>query len=85
MNFDQFKFVGAKVDLTSLPTKFDGGKRDSDLKKLSSKLWKEIADLQEKLYAESNQSLLIVLKTNILNVLIYTKIRKYFLSPLKSS
>ena len=62
MNFDQFKFVGAKVDLTSLPTKFDGGKRDSDLKKLSSKLWKEIADLQEKLYAESNQSLLIVLQ-----------------------
>ena len=62
MNFNQFKFVGGKVDLNALPTEFDGGERDSDLKKESSKIWKDIADLQEKLYAQSQQSLLIVLQ-----------------------
>lgn len=62
MNFDQFKFVGAKVDLNTLPTKFDDDKSDSELKKRSSKIWKEIAELQEKLYAENKQSLLIVLQ-----------------------
>lgn len=62
MSFDQFKFVGGKVDLTALPTEFDDDKSDSELKKRSSKIWKEIAELQEKLYAESKQSLLIVLQ-----------------------
>lgn len=62
MNFDEFKFVGEKIDLTALPTKFDAGKSDSQLKKLCSKVWKEIAELQEKLYAENKQSLLVVLQ-----------------------
>lgn len=62
MNFEQFKFVGGPVDISLLPTKFDDGKDDSQLEKLSSKIWKEIAELQEKLYAENKQSLLIVLQ-----------------------
>ena len=62
MHFDQFKIVGGDVALEKLVTEFDGGKSDSDLKKLRAKLWKEVAQLQEKLYAENEQSLLIVLQ-----------------------
>lgn len=62
MNFDEFKFVGNNVDLNALPTEFDGGMSDSQLKKLCSKVWKDVAELQEKLYAENKQSLLVVLQ-----------------------
>lgn len=62
MNFEQFKCVGGQVDLESLPTEFDGDKSDSKLKKLTAEIWQDITDLQEKLYAESKQSLLIVLQ-----------------------
>lgn len=62
MNFENFKCVGSQVDLKSLPTEFDGDKSASDLKKLTAKIWKDIAALQETLYAESKQSLLVVLQ-----------------------
>ncbi len=62
MDFDQFKVVDGKANLEQFVTEFDGGKSDSKLKKIRTKLWQEIAELQEKLYAESKQSLLIVLQ-----------------------
>lgn len=62
MDFDQFRFTGRNVELNQLESKFDGNKSDSSLKKLREKLWNDIAELQEKLYAENKQSLLIVLQ-----------------------
>jgi PPK2 family polyphosphate:nucleotide phosphotransferase len=62
MDFEQFKVIGGKVDLSDFKTEFDAGESDSDLKELREKLWEEVDDLQEKLYAESKQSLLIVLQ-----------------------
>jgi PPK2 family polyphosphate:nucleotide phosphotransferase len=62
MDFDQFRFTGEKIGLSDLETKFDDDTSNSSLKKLREKLWGDIADLQEKLYAENKQSLLIVLQ-----------------------
>lgn len=62
MDFEQFKVTGKKVKLSKFKTEFDAGKSDSDLKKLREDLWEEVAELQEKLYAEGKQSLLIVLQ-----------------------
>lgn len=63
MDFSKFKFTGATpLKLNELPTEYDGGVSDSDLKDLRDELWSEVAELQEKLYAESKQSLLIVLQ-----------------------
>lgn len=62
MNFDQFKCVGDELDLSQHNTNYDGGKSSSELKNQVSKVWKEVAELQERLYAESKQSLLIVLQ-----------------------
>ncbi len=62
MGFDQFKITGGNVNLTDYDTEFDGGKSGSSLKKLREKLWSDVAELQEKLYAENKQSLLIVLQ-----------------------
>jgi PPK2 family polyphosphate:nucleotide phosphotransferase len=62
MDFEQFRVTGGKVDLGKFETEFDAGESDSDLKKLRKKLWQDVADLQEKLYAENKQSLLIVLQ-----------------------
>ena len=62
MDFDRFKITGGKVSLGELETEFDAGKSGSKLKKLREELWEDIAQLQEKLYAESEQSLLIVLQ-----------------------
>ncbi len=62
-NFDRFKVVGDKaVDLTEFETNFDGGIKDRDLKKQTEEAWEELAQLQEQLYAESKQSVLIVLQ-----------------------
>jgi len=62
MDFDEFKVSGGKLSLSEFKTEFDAGKSDSELRKLREKLWDDVADLQEKLYAESKQSLLIVLQ-----------------------
>ncbi len=62
MGFDQFKVTGGKVNLSGFKTEFDGGMSDSNLKKMREKLWREVAELQEKLYAENRQSILIVLQ-----------------------
>ncbi|MFT6408287.1 MAG: PPK2 family polyphosphate:nucleotide phosphotransferase [Arenicella sp.] len=62
MDFGQFKITGGKLKLGEFKTEFDAGESDSELKKLRQKLWDEVALLQEKLYAENKQSLLIVLQ-----------------------
>lgn len=63
MDFSNFKFTGeTPLKLRDLPTQYDGGMSDRDLKDLRNKLWSRVADLQEKLYAESKQSMLIVLQ-----------------------
>jgi PPK2 family polyphosphate:nucleotide phosphotransferase len=63
MDFDKFKVSGQKaVKLSDFETKFDAGLGNRDLKAMRSKLWSEIAELQQKLYAESKQSLLVVLQ-----------------------
>ena len=62
MEFDQFKITGGNVNLSEFKTEFDAQKSDSELKKLREKLWQDVAALQEKLYAENKQSLLIVLQ-----------------------
>jgi len=62
MDFGQFKVTGEQVNLSEFKTEFDAGESDSDLKKLREKIWEEVAELQEKLYAEGRQSLLIVLQ-----------------------
>ena len=63
MDFDRFKITGnKKIDLSDFETSFDGGGKDSELKKKTQKVWDELAQLQEQLYAESKQSVLIVLQ-----------------------
>lgn len=62
MDFAQFKYTGQELQLSALPTCVDGEMSDAELKKRREKLWNEIHDLQEKLYAESQQSMLIVLQ-----------------------
>ncbi len=54
--------TGESFDLSALATNIDGELSDKSLKKLREKLWEEVAELQEALYAESKQSLLIVLQ-----------------------
>lgn len=63
MDFDRFKVIGDKrVDLSNFETDFDGGIKNSDLKKKTQKIGLELAQLQEQLYAESKQSVFIVLQ-----------------------
>lgn len=62
MDFDQFKVTGAKVDLNKFKTDYDAGLSGGDLRDLRNQTWKELAELQQQLYAESKQSLLIVLQ-----------------------
>ena len=62
-SFDRFKVVGDKqVSLKDFETNFDGDIKDRDLKKLTKEVYQELAQLQEQLYAESKQSVLIVLQ-----------------------
>ena len=62
-NFDQFKVTGQKkVSLNDFETNVDGGMDEQDLKKKAKKAWSELAQWQEQLYAESEQSVLIVLQ-----------------------
>ena len=62
-SFDRFKVTGDKsVNLADYETNFDGEMKDQDLKKQTKKVWDDLAQLQEQLYAESKQSVLIVLQ-----------------------
>ena len=56
MNFDKYRVNPDKaVDLTQFDTHQDGGKKDSELKKMRNTVWQELADYQDRLYAESKQ------------------------------
>lgn len=63
MDFEQFRFKSGD-SLTDFKTDVDdfSGYDENDLKDMRSDLWDELAELQERLYAESKQSLLIVLQ-----------------------
>lgn len=61
MNFDQFKYSpGSK--LSSYSTLSNAGLDDDDLKTLRDDNYRRLRNLQERLYAERKQSLLIVLQ-----------------------
>jgi len=63
LDLQRFKITGGdNIDLSQYQTKFDGGMSENKLKKHCVDLWKELADLQQRLYAESQQSLLVVLQ-----------------------
>lgn len=62
MNFDRFKFTGEALKLADITTKYDADLDKKQLQNLCEDTWSELAELQEKLYAESKQSLLIVLQ-----------------------
>jgi len=63
MDYSEFKFTGENsVNLNQLPTDYDGGFDGDELKDLRAKAWGKLAELQQRLYAESKHSLLIVLQ-----------------------
>ena len=63
MDFLRYKITGnSNVSLSDYPTKYDGDVSDDELKDISASSRAELADLQERLYAESEQSLLVVLQ-----------------------
>ena len=63
MDFEQFKVMqGSKVNLKEFDCLQDGGLSRDELKDARSDVWAELDEYQEQLYAESKQSLLIVLQ-----------------------
>jgi len=62
MDFAKYRLTGQVAKLDQFPTEQDGGKSDKSLRKMRQTLWNEVAELQEGLFAESKQSLLIVLQ-----------------------
>lgn len=62
MSFEQFKTTGSTVNLKNFQTKFNDNLSNDEIKDRCKDLWQEIKYLQETLYAESKQSLLIVLQ-----------------------
>ncbi len=62
MDFAKYRFVGQNPSLDQLQTLDDGGMSEKKLRKEREEVWEEVKDLQEVLYAESKQSLLIVLQ-----------------------
>lgn len=61
MNFEQYRFK-SNDKLNDYVTCTDGGLSDDDLKNLRNESRKRIIDLQDRLYAESKQSVLVVLQ-----------------------
>lgn len=61
MDFEQFRFSPG-FDLSAMDTSRDGDMDRGALKDLRRELHKQLADYQERLYAESNRSLLVVLQ-----------------------
>lgn len=63
MDLERFKVNGDReIRLRDFPTKFDAGKDDDDLDDIRRDVWSDLGDLQQKLYAQSKQSILIVLQ-----------------------
>lgn len=63
MNFEQFRIKpGQPVDLANLDCRQDGGQTDKQLKGLREDAWEALSEYQERLYAESKQSLLVVVQ-----------------------
>ena len=62
MDFKQFKVIEGGLELSQFPTDYDAGFGKADLKERRSTVWGELAEWQNKLYAENKQSLLIVLQ-----------------------
>lgn len=63
MNFKKYRVEpGEQVDLAKFDTEQDGGFSKDELKDLREEVWQELAEYQDRLYAESKQSLLIVLQ-----------------------
>jgi PPK2 family polyphosphate:nucleotide phosphotransferase len=61
MDVEQYRFKAGQK-LSDTPSLDDGGFDDGQLKKMRSKVWQELADYQQRLYAQSDQSLLVVLQ-----------------------
>ena len=63
MDFNKYRITPEQqIKLQELETNVDDGFSDKELAKLRRDLWSDLADYQERLYAESKQSLLIVLQ-----------------------
>ena len=61
MDFEQYYF-SENSKLSEFKTLYDGDIDDDDLKQVRNDLWGEIVEYQQRLFAESKQSLLIVLQ-----------------------
>jgi len=59
MDFEKFRFNSGD-QVRKLDSKQRGGLSDDELRDLRKDLWQELADYQDRLYAESKQSLLVV-------------------------
>ena len=63
MDFEQFRVQpGETPDLNQFNCDQDGGLGQDELKKMRQRVWRELDDYQELLFAESKQSLLVVLQ-----------------------
>lgn len=63
MNFDKYRVSpGQRINLSEFDTDQDGGLDKAELKRQRENVWGQLANYQERLYAESKQSLLIVLQ-----------------------
>lgn len=60
IDFNQFRCTGGDFSLRDMPTEFDGGMNNDDLKDACQEVWDEVDEWHERLYAEGKQSLLIV-------------------------
>ena len=56
IDFNQFRCTGGDFSLSDMPTEFDGGMSNDDLKDACRDVWKEVDEWHERLYAESKQS-----------------------------
>ncbi|MFT4630400.1 MAG: PPK2 family polyphosphate:nucleotide phosphotransferase [Arenicella sp.] len=61
MDFEKFRYT-KNTAMHDLPTDHNGGLNNAKLRDLRKQLWRELAGYQERLYAESKQSLLVVLQ-----------------------
>lgn len=63
MNFDKYRVnPGQSIDLKDFDSNQDGGVSANRIKDLRDEVWKQLAEYQDRLYAESGQSLLVVLQ-----------------------
>lgn len=62
MEFDKYKLTGQRVSLKDFPTRVDHELDDKALRKKYRQVTKQLRELQRELYAESKQSVLMVLQ-----------------------